>query len=362
MSVSELNLDNLTGNETPEELEALLDRYGEVEVSDVPPVPAAPGTTTIAATEPALVTATVDQTKTGDKEVTLTPGEAGQVAVTAPATTAVAAESDDKPQGILGKDGKHVIPYAVLEAARAETRRLAEGNQQTATELEQTKRQLQLLTQQVNQAGLTPAELPENSQITPEQLAAIRRDFPDLAGVFETMAQKIEYLQQGTPSNQPVPVGQQENPVAVALKATPDLDKWQTADPDRFELAVHIDDKLKNDPAWKDKPLTERFSEVVKRTKAAYGEAADESQPSTPAQVAKVEQPTAEQLQKLADEKLAAATATAAIPASPSDIGSTNTHQPTLLEQAANADHQQLLGMFSGMTEAQIDALLDQTL
>ncbi|AHG22188.1 hypothetical protein Z042_23170 [Chania multitudinisentens RB-25] len=355
-----MNLD-LTGNETAEELEAMLERLGDVEISDMPPVPAAPGTTTT--TAPAVVTTTVEQTKTGDKEASPTPGETVEQ-TTAPVTTTV--EVDDKPLGILGKDGKHVIPYAVLEAARAESRRIAENSQQTVSELEQTKRQLQLLTQQVNQAGLTPAELPEKSQITPEQLAAIRRDFPDLAGVFETMAQKIEYLQQVAPSNQPVPAGQQDNPVAVALKATPDLDQWQTADPDRFELAVHIDDKLKNDPAWKDKPLTERFSEVVKRTKAAYGEKVEDSQPQ-PATTAQTAQPpavqlTAEQLQKIADDKLAAAKAATAVPASPSDIGSTTVHQPTLLEQAVSADDQQLAAMFANMTEAQIDALLDQTI
>lgn len=360
MSVSELNIDNLTGNETAEELEVLLDRLGDVEISDAPPATAAAGTAAV--TEPALVTATVEQIKTGDKEVTLTPGESvEQVAAVAPVTTQVDAV-DKQPEGILGKDGKHVIPYAVLEAARAESRRLADGNQQTVNELEQTKRQLQMLTQQVNQAGLTPAQLPEDSKITPEQLAAIRHDFPELAGVFETMAQKIEYLQNEKASSQPAPAGQQENPVAVALKATPDLDKWQSADPDRFELAVHIDDKLKNDPAWKDKPLAERFSEVVKRTKAAYGEVVEDPKPTTPARTTQVTQPTAEQLQKLAEEKLADATTTAAVPASPSDIGSANTHQSTPLELAANADHQQLSAMFSNMTEAQIDALLDQTL
>jgi hypothetical protein len=358
--VSEVNLD-LTGNETAEELEAMLERLGDVEISDVPPVPAAPVTTTTIV--PAVVTTTVEQTKTGDTVVPPTPGENVEQA-TAPVTTA--AEADDKPQGILGKDGKHVIPYAVLEAARAESRRIAESNQQTANELEQTKRQLQVLTQQVNQAGLTPAQLPEQSQITPEQLAKLQNDFPDMAGVITTMVQKIDYLQQKMPAAQQPAIEPTGDPVINAIKATPDLSKWQSEDPDRFTLAVHIDDTLKNDPAWKDKPLTERFSEVAKRTKAAYGEQVEDSQ-SQPATTAQAAQPaatqlTAEQLQKIADDKLAAAKAATAVPASPSDIGSTTVHQPTLLEQAANADDQQLQAMFANMTEAQIDALLDQAL
>ncbi len=342
-----MDIDNLTGNETAEEIEALLDSMGEVEISDAPVVPAG-------AEKPGMQTAaTVEQIKTGETEVTPTPGETVEQIGAGTATT------EELPKGIATQDGKHVIPYAVLEAARAESRRNAESQQRASIELEQTKRQLQMLTQQVNQAGLTPAKLPEESQITPEQLAKIRDEFPDLSGVFETLVQKIDYLQKANPGAQTAPVESTGNPVTDALKATPELEGWQLADPDRFSLAVHLDEKLQADPAWKDKPLTERFNEVVKRTKAAYGESVEA--PQTPATV-QVAQPTAEELQKLADDKLAAAKASAAIPTSPSDLGSPSTHQPTLLEQAAGADHQQLTAMFSGMSEAQIDALLEQSL
>jgi hypothetical protein len=345
-----VDIDNLTGNETAEEIEALLDSMGEVEISDAAVVPAG--------TEKPVVqaAATVDQIKTGDTEVTPPPGVT--VEQTGASTTGDVV-TEGQPKGIAAQDGKHVIPYAVLEAARAESRRNAESQQRASIELEQTKRQLQMLTQQVNQAGLTPAKLPEESQITPEQLAKIRDEFPDLSGVFETLVQKIDYLQKANPVTQPAPVESTGNPVTDALKATPELEGWQSADPDRFSLAVHLDEKLQADPAWKDKPLTERFSEVVKRTKAAYGESVEAPQPSVAVQTA---QPTAEELQKLADDKLAAAKASVAIPTSPSDLGSPSTHQPTLLEQAAGADHQQLTAMFSGMSEAQIDALLEQSL
>lgn len=345
-----MDIDNLTGNETAEEIEALLDSLGEVEISDATGIPAGtekPVTQT---------TAAVEEIKTGDTEVTPPPGVT--VEQTRASTTGDAV-TEELPKGIATQDGKHVIPYAVLEAARAESRRNAESQQRASNELEQTKRQLQMLTQQVNNAGLTPVKLPEEAQITPEQLAKIRNEFPDLSGVFETLVQKIDYLQKANPGAQPAPVESTGNPVTDALKATPELEGWQTADPDRFSLAVHLDEKLQSDSAWKDKPLTERFSEVVRRTKAAYGESVEA--PQTPASV-QVAQPTAEELQKLADDKLAAAKASAEIPTSPSDLGSPSTHQPTLLEQVAGADHQQLTAMFSGMSEAQIDALLEQSL
>lgn len=344
-----MDIDNLTGNETIEELDAMLERVGDLEISDTVVTP--PGSEKPAA----QVTATLEQTETGDKEVPPPPGAIVEDAVASKGSDGT---NGERPKGIATQDGKHVIPYAVLEAARAESRRNAENSQRFSSELEQTKRQLQMLTQQVNQAGMTPVKLPEESQITPEQIEMVRNEFPDLSGVFETMVQKIEYLQNANANAQAAAVVEPAgNPVADAIKATPDLEQWQSADPDRFSLAVHIDETLKSDPAWKDKPLAERFGEVVKRTKAAYGESVEA--PQTPAQAT---QPTAEELQKLADDKLAAVKTASSIPASPSDLGSTSTHQPTLLEQAASADHHQLTAMFSGMTEAQIDALLEQSL
>lgn len=108
---------------------------------------------------------------------------------------------------------------------------------------------------------------------TPEQINSIRESFPEMAAVLDTVVQKIDYLQQG----QPAQAANQSsgNPVADAMNAVPDLKSWQDQDPDRFTLAVHIDTNLQNDPAWKDKSLTERFAEVAKRTKAAYGESVE---------------------------------------------------------------------------------------
>ncbi|HGT2342753.1 TPA: hypothetical protein ACMX4R_000288 [Yersinia enterocolitica] len=350
----------LTGNETPEELEALIDGFGDVDISDVTQTAAV--TTTPAAV---VVDNTTEDTNavvnTGDKKDELTPG-----ATTAQTTEATTAESTEKPKGILSKDGQHVIPYDVLVAERTEKQRLAGTNQQTATELAEAKRQLAALTRQINSAGMQPVPLPEKAQVTPEQINFIRENFPEMAAVLDTVVQKIDYLQQGQPAqaaNQP-----SSNPVADAINAVPDLKSWQDQDPDRFTLAVHIDTNLQNDPAWKDKSLTERFVEVAKRTKAAYGESVEpvqqqsvQQQPDTTSTTTAATQTTAD-VQRIAAEKLAAATAATQVPGSPSDLGVTTTHTASPLEQAANASPDQLQAMFAGMTDAQIEALLDQAI
>ena len=337
----------LTGNETPEQLEALIDGFGNVDISDV--------TQTAAVTTAAVV-------NTGDKKDALTPG----ATTTAPATEVTPTESTEKPKGILSKDGQHVIPYDVLVAERTERQRLAGTNQQTATELAEAKRQLAALTRQINSAGMQPVPLPEKAQVTPEQINSIRENFPEMAAVLDTVVQKIDYLQQG----QPAQASHQSsgNPVADAINAVPDLKSWQDQDPDRFTLAVHIDTTLQNDPAWKNKSLTERFAEVAKRTKAAYGESVEpvqqqsvQQQQATTITTTASTQTTAD-MQRIAAEKLAAATAATQVPASPSELGVTTTHTASPLEQAANASPDQLQAMFAGMTDAQIEALLDQAI
>ncbi|HHH1732884.1 TPA: hypothetical protein ACPZTD_000602 [Yersinia enterocolitica] len=349
----------LTGNETPEELEALIDGFGDVDISDVTQTAAV--TTTPVATDETNAAVL----NTGDKKDELTPGATTTapatevlIAKTAATTPAATTESTEKPKGILSKDGQHVIPYDVLVAERAEKQRLVGSNQQTATELAEARRQLAALTRQINSAGMQPVPLPEKAQVTPEQINSIRENFPEMAAVLDTVVQKIDYLQQGQPAE---PAHQSSgNPVTDAINAVPDLKSWQDQDPDRFTLAVHIDTNLQNDPAWKDKSLTERFVEVAKRTKAAYGESVEpvkQQQATTTAATT-----TTTDMQRIAAEKLAAATAATQVPGSPSDLGVTTTHTASPLEQAANASPDQLQAMFAGMTDAQIEALLDQAI
>lgn len=350
----------LTGNETPEELEALIDGFGDVDISDV--------TQTAAVTTTPIAAVTEDTNavvNTGDKKDELTPGATtAQTTEVTPTTQAAIAEGTEKPKGILSKDGQHVIPYDVLVAERTEKQRLMGTNQQTETELAEAKRQLAALTRQINSAGMQPVPLPEKAQITPEQINDIRDDFPGMAAMFDTLVQKIDYLQQGQPAqatNQP-----SGNPVADAMNAVPDLKSWQDQDPDRFTLAVHIDTNLQNDPAWKDKSLTERFAEVAKRTKAAYGESIEpvqqEQATTTTTTTTTAATQTTADVQRIAAEKLAAVTAATQVPGSPSDLGVTTTHTASPLEQAANASPDQLQAMFAGMSDAQIEALLDQAI
>ncbi|HCL5312800.1 TPA: hypothetical protein N2G38_005201 [Salmonella enterica] len=320
-----------TGEETQEQLEELMAKMGEIEVEgddEEPEENAVPS-----GGEPSETV----QTDTGDKQ-TPTPG--------------AGAEEEGQPQeevkGILARDGKHVIPYDVLEAERAEKQRLTQRYEQ---QLAEEQRKIDLLTSQIKRAGMTPDPLPEDARISDEQIAKIREDYPEMADALTLMARKYDYLQAQVQGAQPQQqVEEQDNSAAVAaLNATPDLAEWQRSDPDRFAVAVHLDGKLENDPAWKGKPLTERFAEVARRTRAAYGEA-----PPEPV----VEQDKNQKVLAAAADKVAKADAAAALPDSPSDVGNTAAAPQDKFERLLGASYTEATELMSAMSDDDINAAL----
>ncbi|HGB3673526.1 TPA: hypothetical protein ACIVDA_001484 [Salmonella enterica subsp. enterica serovar Muenchen] len=321
----------ITGEETQEQLEALMAKMGEIEVEgddEEPEESAEPS-----GGEP-LETV---QTDTGDKQAP--PPGAG---------TEEEGQPQEEVKGILARDGKHVIPYDVLEAERAEKQRLTQRYEQ---QLAEEQRKIDLLTSQIKQAGMTPDPLLEDARISDEQIAKIREDYPEMADALTLMARKYDYLQAQVQGAQPQQqVEEQDNSAAVAaLNATPDLAEWQRSDPDRFAVAVHLDGKLQNDPAWKGKPLTERFAEVARRTRAAYGEA-----PPEPV----VEQDKNQKVLAAAADKVAKADAAAALPDSPSDVGNTAAAPQDKFERLLGASYTEATELMSAMSDDDINAAL----
>ncbi|EGI5052067.1 hypothetical protein CRQ31_07390 [Salmonella enterica subsp. enterica serovar Worthington] len=330
----------ITGAETPEELEALLDKIGDIEVSD----------------DEQTETPLPDKPDNHQPEV-----QTGDTVVPTPGTETdegTGARDDQEPEkgGILTRDGKHIIPYDVLEAERADKQRLAQQSLTLQQQLEEYKRRNDLLTSQINQAGMTPEPLPENLRITDEQIARVRDAYPDLAELMSTMVRKYDYLQSRIQENpQDLSASSPDiSPVLEAMEAVPDLKAWQNSDPDRFSLAVHLDEKLQSDPDWKDKPLTERFTEVARRTRAAYGERDSQTDtgddPVTPDP----------RILNAAAQKEAAARNEVQLPESPSDIGAGASESGDVVARAASASPEELARMMAGMSDAEIDALMER--
>lgn len=61
-------------------------------------------------------------------------------------------------------------------------------------------------------------------------------------------------------------------PVIRAINNTAYLKKWYHDKSPKFDYAVDVDDKLKEDPVWRDKSLEERFAEATRLTRIHFGE------------------------------------------------------------------------------------------
>lgn len=321
----------ITGEETQEQLEELMAKMGEIEVKGDDEEPEE------SAEHPGSESSETVQTDTCDKQAPM-PG----------AGTEEEGQPQEDVKGILARDGKHVIPYDVLEAERTGRQRVEQEAFLLKQQLAEEQRKIDLLTSQIKQAGMTPDPLPEEARISDEQIAKIREEYPEVAKALTLMFRKYDYLQARIQEAQQVP---QENPVVQAMNAVPDLVVWQRSDPDKFAVAIHLDEKLQTDPAWKDKPLTERFAEVARRTRAAYGEV-----PPEPV----AEQDKNQKVLAAVADKVAKADAAAALPDSPSDVGNTAAVPQDKFEQLLGASYADAEAVMSGMSDADIDAILEK--
>ncbi|AKA17299.1 hypothetical protein [Aeromonas hydrophila] len=302
------NIDNLNGTESLDELEAMLEAIEREPDSELD-----------------------DGTGTEQTDVQPAPS-AGEVAAgNEQGSTEQGGEGATEPEKvILAKSGQHTIPYEVLEQARNEAKQLREQLAQS----QQAQAERDKLQALMEKHGINPDVDPDD--ISQEELEQLAQDYPDLGKSIAAIARKLQKLE---PQVAPQQVQPTLNPVQAALQAVPDLVSWREKDQDRFDFAIIVDEKLQADPAWQGKSLDERFAEAARRTKLAFG---DEVIPP-----AKVPGKGAE---KPADF----------IPSSPSALGQTHHAAPTGVERFGAMSQTELIGEMGAMTDAQMEALLEQ--
>lgn len=304
------SIDNLTGTESLDELEAML-----AEIEQAPDVELDNGT----------------DTKQTDVEPAPSAGEVAAGNEQA-AANQVEEQANAPEKVVMAKNGQHTIPYEVLEQARNETKQLREQLAQ-AQQAQVERDKLQAL---LEKSGIDPSVDPDD--ISQEELEQLAQDYPDLGKSIAAIARKLQKLEPQAAPQQVQPVA---NPVQAALQAVPDLAAWRDGDQDRFDMALTIDDKLQADPAWSNKPLAERFAEVARRTKLAFGDEVEAPPAKAPGKAA----------EKPADH----------IPPSPSELGQTHHAPATGIERYGAMSQADLIGEMGSMTEAQIEALLAQS-
>ena len=298
------NIDNLTGTESLDELEAMLEaieREPDGELDD----------------------------GTGTEQTDVQPApSAGEVAAgNEQGSTEQGGEGVAEPEKvILAKSGQHTIPYEVLEQARNEAKQLREQ----LAKSQQAQAERDKLAAVLEQNGIE-LDTSDPDSIDVAAIEELAQDYPDLGKPLAAIARKLQKLEQ--------PAQPAINPVQAALQAVPDLVSWREKDQDRFDFAIIVDEKLQADPAWQGKSLDERFAEAARRTKLAFG---DEVTPPAKAPSKEAEKPTD------------------FIPSSPSALGQTHHAAPTGVERFGTMSQTELIGEMGAMTDAQMEALLEQ--
>lgn len=308
-----IDLDHLTGTESLEELEAALNALENGDHAEI---------------------------QDDDAQATATRGTGVETAPPAAEVNSSAHPVDvlegeqEATKVILSKDGKHQIPYDVLEAERVQRQTLAAENAQLKAQVAEREKWQQVL----ERHGIDPLADPDALNVA--EIEQLTQEYPELGAVLTGIAKRVEALSQRAIQAPPSQV-EIAPPVEVqaALQAVPELAVWMAQDPDRATFAVNVDERLKDDPVWREKSLAERFAEVAKRTKAAFGDPVEQQAPpaSTP------EPNTVEERDH--------------IPQSPSDLGQSVQHESTL-EKYSSMSQEQLMAEMSNMSAAQIEALL----
>ena len=298
------NIDNLTGTESLDELEAMLEAIEREPDGELD-----------------------DGTATEQTDVDPAPS-AGEVAAgNEQANTEQGGEGVAEPEKvILAKSGQHTIPYEVLEQARNEAKQLRVQLAQS----QQAQAERDKLAAVLEQNGIE-LDTSDPDSIDVAAIEELAQDYPDLGKPLAAIARKLQKLEQ--------PAQPAINPVQAALQAVPDLVSWREKDQDRFDFAIIVDEKLQADPAWQGKSLDERFAEAARRTKLAFG---DEVIPPAKAPSKEAEKPTD------------------FIPSSPSALGQTHHAAPTGVERFGTMSQTELIGEMGAMTDAQVEALLEQ--
>jgi hypothetical protein len=179
------------------------------------------------------------------------------------------AQTTTKATGVLGKDGKTVLPYAALHASR-------NAAKQHRLRAEEAERKLAERDQQIEdlKAGKKPDSTAADLEgMTAKELEELATDFPQMAPLVKLAQAAIKRVadleKKGAPvvAEKTTATEQHEEGETVddAIDANPALLEWMS-DPqhaDKFKRAQVLDRALEDSPKWKDKPMAERFAHVV---------------------------------------------------------------------------------------------------
>lgn len=273
-------LDSLPDDFNFEDPKALAQVMGEGDPNDEAAAAAGQGDTTAtqvteAATAPAAAPAAAPAPAAASAPAPAVESSA------APAAAAPAA--DVKVEGVLAKDGKHVLPYSALQ----ESRRDALLNKRRADELEEANQRLQAQIESLK-SGKPIDGAPVMSE---EEMAQLEKDFPQLAPLMKS-TRALQATVTKLTEQQRQPAGDKNAEIDAQLDAQAELDAAMAQRPllSRYadqggvvwQRAIEIDRGLLGDETWASKPIAERFKETERLLAQELGVQLPASTPAPP--------------------------------------------------------------------------------
>lgn len=323
--------------------EALAAAYAELEKGEAEADPAKTDPATDISTDPAATATPAKDEKQGEEATQAVKQEVSQ-------------EGDQEADGILAKDGKNIIPFSTLKSAReraAQAEQLVRDHEAQIAELKAAIAGNQGAKQGESARTTTDTVL---EGLTDEDRAILAEDYPTILKAIDAAAANIAALQsQMKPVVEQSQVAVQERErsaaesVQDAIDSVPKLAHIQSSNSEAFDLAKRFDAQLKDLPAWKDKPLQERFSKVAEMVESALGPIELPNRSATP---------TAADLAAAAKAKAeAAAKATkTSVPTSLSEFAAGEPAATDEQQAAEQMSQLQLAEKFSRMSPDQMDA------
>lgn len=255
---------------------------------------------------------------------------------------------------VQAKDGKHVIPYQVLQQERERAIRAEQMVRDLTAKLE--------LDQAAAQQGKATKSLDLNEIVDEQLLEQLREEAPDVASRMDNLialAKRLsDQVDAGRPAAEEAETTRREQQVQAlvsvedTIQSIPKLAHLRATAPAEFNEVAAIDTMLRAKPAWKDKPLSERFDAALRMYEAENGAIELPGQAKT----APAQQP-ADQAARVASA-VAKATAEASGPSTLSDIpggqpaAASATDAMTALSGSALTDH------FMNLSPDEIEAQL----
>lgn len=266
---------------------------------------------------------------TGDK-----PGAAAETQASRP--------GQEEHVPISNKSGTGTIPYEVLSGARQQAARLEQ-------ELAATKAQLAEW-QAKPAATAGPAKAPAgeaaDEALSDEDFADLPPEMQKLHRQVQSLQSKLDQVSGTTSTIQANHHATETERVQSAIDEVQDLAEWQAKGGTLWKAAVEVDDQLKGDPAWANKPVQERFAQVARQVRSDVGLPPRSTAPPNPNTAAK---PTA-----------ASVKPAPAVPSSLSEIPGGGAPDLDMQDTIERTSATGLQSRMRSMSDDQIDALLSR--